>query len=257
MYVAAWQDTVDRLLDLVDDLPAEDMARLTDCPGWTVRDVLAHVAAIESDLVEARPATGGSTGEMDASLTQPGVAERAGRSPEELVAELRTAVAARAGQLRDLPADPQARVSTGSTGLNWSWDRLLRNRVVDLWVHEQDIRRAVGRPGAMSAPGAHITTQTFAAALPYVVGKKVGAVPGATVRVDVTGPVAMTVGVRVDDSGRAHPVESADADVRLVMDTEAFTLLAAGRRPVDTVPVQVEGDQELGRRVLEQLAVTP
>jgi hypothetical protein len=41
------------------------------------------------------------------------------------------------------------------------------------------------------------------------------------------------------------------------MDTEACNLLAAGRRSVDSVPVQVEGDQQLGRRVLEQLASRP
>jgi uncharacterized protein (TIGR03083 family) len=257
-YVAAWRDTAERVLALAEQLSGSDLRTPTDCPGWTVHDVLAHLAAIESELAAAGPPSGGhSTGEMVASLTEAGVAQRAGRSHDELLQELRTVVATRAEQLRDLPADPQAPASTGSTGLRWSWDRLLRNRVVDLWVHEQDIRRAVGRPGAMDTPGAHVTTHTFAAALPYVVGKKAAASPGTTVLVDITGPVATSVGVRVDESGRASPAAVDSADVLLVMDTETFTVLAAGRHPPADVDVQVVGDQELGSRVLRELAVTP
>ena len=257
-YVTAWRDGVDRVMDLLADLSPEELSKQTDCPEWSVLDVLAHLAAIESDLAQAEPvAAGGSTGEMTSALTERGVRDRAGRSREELLHELRTAVSARAAQLSDLPADPQHLASTGSMGLSWTWERLLRNRVVDVWVHEQDIRRAVGRPGGMQAPGAHVSTHTFAAALPYVVGKKVGAVPGTTVALEVTGPAAATVAVRVDESGRARLTDLAAVDVRLVLDTETFTLLAAGRRRADDVDVRVEGDADLGRRVLDQLAVTP
>lgn len=256
-YLAAWRDTADRVLDLATGLSTSDLATRTDCPAWTVHDVLAHLAAVESDLAVAGAEVAGHyTGEMVAALTQPGVTARADRSRDELLLELRTAIAARDEQLRELP-DPQARARTGAIGLKWTWDRLLRNRVIDLWVHEQDIRRAVGRPGAMDASGARISTYTFAAALPYVVGKKVGADPGTTVRLDIDGSVTMSMGVRVDDSGRAEPTEACSADVRLVMDTETFTLLAAGRRSPEEVEARVEGDRELGDRVLQELAVTP
>ncbi len=256
-YVAAWRDTADRVLQLAEALTASELARRTDCPAWTVHDVLAHLAAIESELAAAGgPADDDLTGEMVASLTQPGVTARADRTRDELLEELRTAVATRVEQLRELP-EAQSRASTGTIGLNWSWDRLLRNRVIDLWVHEQDIRRAVGRPGAMDVPGAYVSAHAFAAALPYVVGKKVDADPGTTVRLDITGPVALSLGVRVDDTGRAQPSSTSSPDVRLVMDTETFTLLAAGRRsPVD-VAVEVEGYRDLGSRVLRELAITP
>ena len=255
-YVAAWRDAADRVLDLAGQLSAGELGRSTDCPAWTVHDVLAHLAAIESDLAAATPGDGDCTGEMVAALTQPGVTARAGRSRDELLAELRAAVDTRSEQLRELP-DPQSRAATASIGLNWSWERLLRNRAIDVWVHEQDIRRAVGRPGGMDAPGAHVTTSAFAAALPYVVGKKAGAAPGATVRIDVTGPVSMSLGVAVNDRGRAELVEVGSADVRLVMATETFTVLAAGRRSPADVVVRIEGDRALGGRVLTELAVTP
>ena len=34
-------------------------------------------------------------------------------------------------------------------GVPWNWRTLLRNRPLDVWMHEQDVRRAVGRPGGM------------------------------------------------------------------------------------------------------------
>lgn len=261
-YVAAWRDTADRVIDLFGGLSPGELATLTDCPGWTVRDVLAHLTAIESDLAgggSTVDATEVSPGVMVSSYTARGVAERAGRSHQELLTELRTMVARRAERLdAQLPVDPQARADTGPSGLDWSWDTLLRNRAVDMWVHEQDVRRAIDRPGAMDSAGARITAATFAAALPYVVGKKVGAPAGSRVVVDVTGPVPDTVAVTVDESGRARRVDAVDdPDVRLRLDTETFTVLAAGRRPVDSVEVRVEGDQALGRAVLEQLVLTP
>lgn len=256
-YVAAWRDTADRVLELGAELSAGDLAKRTDCPAWTVHDVLAHLAAIESDLAAAGGgAVGDSTGEMVALLTQPGVTARAGRSRDELLLELRTAVAARVEQLRELP-EPESRARTGAVGLNWSWDRLLRNRAIDLWVHEQDIRRAVGRPGAMDVPGAQVSTQTFAAALPYVVGKKADAAAGTTVCLEITGPVAVSRCVRVNDTGRAEQTRTGSADVRLGMETETFTLLAAGRRRPADVEVLIDGDRDLGDRVLRELAVTP
>lgn len=259
LYVAAWRDTADRVIDLFADLTDDQLALPTDCPGWTVRDLLAHLAALEADLAAAVQVGVVRLGQVPPSYTQRGIEEWTGRSADELLTELRESVATRAERLEaDPPTDPQARAPTGPIGLDWTWDTLLRNRVIDLWVHEQDVRRAVDRPGAMGTAGAQVTTHTFAAAVPYVVGKRVGAPVGTSVVVDVTGPVPTTVAVRVDESGRARRVDAVDdASVRLTLDTEAFTVLGAGRRSVGDVEVAVDGDEALGRRVLKQLAVTP
>jgi hypothetical protein len=65
--------------------------------------------------------------------------------------------------------------------------------------------------------------------------------------------------VEVDASGRAVPTTS-DPDqptVAVRMDVETFALLGGGRRPASELPVEVVGDEELGRRILEAMAVTP
>ena len=67
----------------------------------------------------------------------------------------------------------------------------MRIRVMDMWFHEQDIREAVGEPGHLAGPGARRRALAeVVAALGYVVGKRVGAPAGTTVRFELTGPVA-------------------------------------------------------------------
>jgi hypothetical protein len=62
--------------------------------------------------------------------------------------------------------------------------------------------------------------------------------------------------VVVGDDGRARPTDR-DPDVRLVMAPEAFVVLAGGRRALEEVELEVDGDRQLGLWILDRLAVTP
>ena len=75
------------------------------------------------------------------------------------------------------PRTPRA-PGPGFAGLiGWSWQTLLTNRPFDLWMHEQDIRRATGRPGNLDTAGAAHATGVCARSLGYVLGKRAHA-PG-------------------------------------------------------------------------------
>ena len=78
---------------------------------------------------------------------------------------------------------------------------LLRNRPLDVWMHEQDVRRAVGRPGGLDTEPARHTAEYLAESLGFVLAKKVGAEPGTTLVLEMEGsePFAFTVEI-----GRAH-----------------------------------------------------
>ena len=78
--------------------------------------------------------------------------QRRSQSLAEVTAELRAAITVRSEQLTDLPDDPDQPAPVTPGGIDWTWDVLLRNRCVDMWVHEQDIRRALGRPGGWTPP---------------------------------------------------------------------------------------------------------
>lgn len=251
LYVDAWRESADAVLALEPD----DWDVPTDLPGWTAKDVLAHLVHLERVLVEGETETeqtGGNT--VPADYTNAGVDALRGVPVEQLRADLRDLVARRAETLVDLP-DPQTKATGAPAGADWTWDVALRNRAIDMWSHEQDIRRAVGLPGGLGTLGAHVTTATFSAALPFILGRRAKAPAGAAVRWVVTGPVPVDATIAVGDDGRARATDVAPATT-LTMDTEAFIVLAGGRRGPDDVEVRVEGDTELAQRVLAAMTVT-
>jgi uncharacterized protein (TIGR03083 family) len=258
-YVSGWRESADTVLTLAQGLDPTDGAMSTDCPGWTVQDVIAHLAHLESVLCgEASDDGAAGAAELVSSYTEAGVVERRQASLADVIEQLRTAVEIRSQQLRDLPDDPALPAPVTPGGIDWSWDVLLRNRCLDMWVHEQDIRRALHRPGGLDTTAAQVATMTFSFAMPYVLGKRVKPAAGTTVRWDVTGEIPVDLAIRIDDDGRAHRVNEIDGPVTtLSMSTETFTRLAAGRRRGDQVDVAIDGDQELGRAILGAMAVTP
>lgn len=255
-YVDAWRHSMGAILDL--ELLPEDADRVTDLPGWSVRDILAHLVHLEdvlADGTETADTAGPSTVPQD--YTQAGVDALHDVGLPDLLVRLRELVERRATQLAVLPDDPAAPAPSTPAGAPWTWETLLRNRVIDAWMHEQDLRRALNRSGNLDSPGAQVTLQSFQAALPFVIGKRAKAPAGHPVAVVVTGPVPFAATVVVNDDGRAAIDDDATPETTLTMSTEAFIVLGGGRRKPGQVPVEVDGDTELAHRVLTGLAVTP
>ncbi|MCD9155391.1 maleylpyruvate isomerase family mycothiol-dependent enzyme [Aeromicrobium duanguangcaii] len=248
-YLDAWRQSVAAVLALEPD----NWDVPTDLPGWTAKDVLAHLVHLERVMVEGETTPVGGAA-VPGDYTDAGVAALRDVPVEQLKKDLTDLVERRAETLAELP-DPQAMAVNTPAGVEWTWEVALRNRAIDLWTHEQDIRRAVGIPGGLDDIGAHVTTATFAAALPYILGRRAKAPIGSVVRWIVTGPVPVDATVEVGEDGRARR-SGADPTTTLTMDTEAFTVLGGGRRGPDDVTVEVDGDPELAARVLGAMAVT-
>lgn len=259
--VEVWWQAVDAFTQLLEHLPESAWSRPTDLPGWDVHDVAAHTAHLEAVLAGAPHDTVdiGQPAHVRDGLgrfTEQGVVARRGRGPDELINEIREGATARHTRLlADPPSDPEA-PAEGFPGLDWSWRTLLRNRPLDVWMHEQDIRRATGIPGGLDSAAARHTTDYLAESLGFVLGRKVGAAPGTTLAVVIDdAPVAFTV----DDAGRGQPlaVIPTDPTVGLRMSRESFIVLAGGRRSPDQVPVTVAGDPALADQILTAMGVTP
>ena len=262
--VDAWSASAQAVLDLAETLDETALDRDTDLPGWTVRDIVAHLAHLESELAGSEPVLASDDAvPADArsdpfrAYTEKGVAARRDRSWSELVIELEGAVASLRATLEGdpVPDPPSSFPRPGTT-----WEPLLRDRTFDYWMHEQDIRRAVGRPGGWDSPGAALTVRVLQAALPFVVGKKVRPVAGTTVGWAVAGPSGTDeLVVRVDEDGRARPCDLgvADADASLSMSRESFVLAGGGRAEPASLDVRLGGDTDLAARVLAAMSVTP
>lgn len=263
-YVDTWWTSIGDLLDLAGELDDADWDAPTDLPGWDVRAVLSHVAHLEgvlggapheqADVPEDLPHVHGLMGQF----TEIGVLTRRDADPAQIIEEIRRYTAVRHDELlADPPTDPAALAPGIFGAIGWPTVTLLRNRPLDIWMHEQDVRRAIGRPGNLDSPGARHSADYLLESLGFVLGKRLKAAAGTTLVACVEGhePVAVTVGD--DGRGTTLPQLPSDPDVTLRMGRECFILLAGGRRPAAAADVTVEGDHELAARFLTGLGVTP
>ena len=119
-YADAYVRSYQRIRSLVDDETAG--VEVPTCPGWTVKDVVAHLADFFAVYKSGDP-----TEAFDAGWGDRGVEQRRDRSLQECLQEW-------SGQLED------------SGGLFES--HLAPVAVADVLAHEQDIRTALDLPGA-------------------------------------------------------------------------------------------------------------
>lgn len=264
-YVDTWWSAIGDLLTLLEELGPDDWSAPTDLPGWDVKAIASHTAHLESILAGGPEETADLGDPPPPHVTSPmgqfteiGVVNRRDTDPAEIIEEIRTAAAHRHTALQaDMPEDAEAPAPGVFGMIGWSQRTLLRNRPLDLWMHEQDVRRATGRPGGMDTAGAQHTADYLAEGFGYVVGKRVRPQIGTTAVLSVEGSTPVAVEIGEDERAHRLTVEPEAPTVRLVMGRETFIVLAGGRRPVEDGAIRVEGDQDLGRQIVDRLATTP
>ncbi|QMU73373.1 maleylpyruvate isomerase family mycothiol-dependent enzyme [Streptacidiphilus sp. P02-A3a] len=266
-YADAWTQSIEAVSELVAPLTEGEWNRPTECPGWSVRDVVSHVIAMETELlgdprpIHTLPSDLRHVVDEFTRYCEVPVDKRRCHTGPEMTAELEYTVIRRTRVLRGDRYQPldEVRWPMGPYSRDIPYHQLLRTRVFDVWTHEQDLRRALRAPGGLDSAAAVITRDYLVEMLPKAVAKLAGAPAGSTAVFDVGGPLEFMRTVRVDADGRG----SVDARVTLApsvslsLDWEAFARLTCGRIPAAGAEVKVEGDQELAGRILDNLAVTP
>jgi uncharacterized protein (TIGR03083 family) len=155
-WMAAAEEEYRRLGALLTELDDDDWRRPTDCAGWDVHDVVAHlVGAAESTAsvreMRRQQKLGRSLrpGEPDVDgMNAVQVGERAAATPEQLRSDLADAGARGVRSRRRLPAPLRALPvpfgpPLGTRPLGYLMDRIYTR---DAWLHRVDIARATGRP---------------------------------------------------------------------------------------------------------------
>ncbi|MFF2326539.1 MULTISPECIES: maleylpyruvate isomerase family mycothiol-dependent enzyme [unclassified Streptomyces] len=264
-YADAWTHSIESIAELVKPLAEGEWNRRTPCPAWSVRDVVSHIIGMECEqLGDPRPI---HTLPRDLYHVQNDFARymemqvdvRRHHTAPEMTSELEYTIIRRARQLRNETRDPETMVRA-PLGAEQTLELALRMRAFDVWVHEQDLRATLGRPGNLDSPGSTIARDTLLAALPKVVAKDAGAPANSAIVLDVHGSVEFLRTVRVDAEGRGSVDGSPSLGpaVTLAMDWETYSRLACGRVRAATVAdrIKVEGDQDLAAAILQNFAVT-
>ena len=243
---------------LCSGLPDSQWELPTGCPGWTVKDQVSHLTDYEARLLgrpapQHEPAPAAHVKNELGRSNEIGVDARRSKSGAEVLEEFREVTAERLVQLRDLTEADLAAAALTPAGPGTVAD-LLNLRVMDSWSHEQDIRRALHRPGHTEGPAVAQAVDHFTRFLPYLVGKRAAAPEGSKVvfAIDGRDPVAVEV-----SGGRARPAASLDdPTVTLAIPVASIAALVGGRSDVPD-DVSVTGDRQLGRHVLAAMALLP
>lgn len=236
----------------------------TDCPGWTVRDQISHLVGIERMLLGDDPppplaAVPEYVQNPFGEINETWIEARRSTPGPEVLAEFVEVTSRRLDELRAMPTARFEQIGWSPVG-EVPYRQFMETRVVDCWAHEQDVRRAVGRPGGRNGVGESITLDRCESVMPYVVGKKVGPPDDTSVLFVVVGVMGRQIYLRMVE-GRAMSVAHTPESVptaTLQMDQESFWRLGFGRveptRLLGTGEVRIEGDVALGHRVLDSMA---
>ncbi len=261
------------LLDLLVELSPQEWAAPTICPGWSVKDVAAHL--LGDDIGRLSGGRDGfsnpdfATGLDISTLGLPGLIAAIDRhnalwvegmrrvSPQVLIALLRWS-----GQET---ADYFAALDLDALGMavDWVgpdpapvWLDVAREYTVR-WVHQQHIRDAVSRPGLKERHWVGPVLETFVLGLPRALGDAPAA-DGASVRLIIRGEAggAWTAhrqhGLWTIDQSTGG---MADATVELDQET-AWRLFTRGISPDEArLVARVEGDHTLAERVFHTVSI--
>ncbi len=259
--LATLWDNIDRLCT---PLSEEQWQLSTDCPDWTVKDLVAHMTGSECVLLgqpapEHVPARAGTLPNVLAERNEVHVDYRRSQPSHVVLKEFREVTADRLRALRSLSEEEFSQRSWTPIGTGTYRD-FMQMRIFDCYVHEQDIRRAIGQPGNLDGFLARHALRSAAALITRVLGERVELPEGTTVVFNVAGATSERWGYIAQGTG-LHPLPEApdSPSAQLTLDFETFLRLVCGRMEPQVAlaehQVRIQGDPVLGREVLMHLNV--
>jgi uncharacterized protein (TIGR03083 family) len=242
--------TLERFITLAESLSPEEWNRPTMCTAWRAREILAHQAGSYTAYTTfkqwlhnygQRPRPGQLPEDVTNALQ---VADRAGHTPAEMMAELRAAgpiaIANRASVpgLFRLIRIPRP---TGTLALSHLLD-VIHSR--DTWMHRLDLARATGRDFVQTAEH---DGRIVALVIRDVVEQWEPLLAGQTVTLRLTGVAG----------GEWRFGPSAAPALTLTMDALEFNIFASGRMSAAEAKTRlaVSGDAALAERLLSNTLV--
>jgi uncharacterized protein (TIGR03083 family) len=256
--------TWDEIAVLLRRLTPADFDQPTSCPGWSVRDIVSHLSGFELMLqgAETPPALASTPTYVHnpiGEINETYVEERRSWSVEDSLHEFERVTSESLRRLR-------ARTDEEWEAVGWSpegpapYHRFAETRILDSWIHLQDIRDAVAMPEDDHGTGEEIVVNRFEAAMPYVIAKRARVPDGTTVRLHLQGRLARTIAISVE-GGRATAVDVLEQEPTLEISTPValFWRRVAGRISpaafLGSSATHVEGSQALAEQIANAMAI--
>ena len=253
-------DAVDNVLDrviVIGRSTTDDQADLpSDCPGWSVRDLFAHIVGL-GQLLDGAPVPDVDlpdldhvVNDLDRHMEGP-IQIRRGLPLVAVVDELEGFRPRRLTHLRQLASaegDPEV---TSPFGDPRPLSATLPVHLVDIWSHEQDLRRALGLAVQTDTPAGRFcltrTLEVWSALLP----RKVEGVDAELV-VTATGE---------GSDGQATTIELGAGGQQLGLSGSAAALTRAGfgRGPLEArlADLSLKGPEAAFEAIIPHLVFTP
>ena len=262
--VALLRNEFEALGTLCTPLTTDQWDTPTCLPGWSVRDVLGHVIGTESMLLgEPAPTVDIShvttLANPIAEANEVWVESMRGLSPGELLVRFADVTDRRASALEAMTQADFDAPSWTPAGRDETYGRFMRIRHYDCYLHEHDIRYALGIAPREDVADLASALDEVSTGLGYIVGRRARLPAGSRVRIDLTGPLPRTFLVEVDDRAELVPELHGPPTVGLELPATTFLRLTGGRPDPGTDhagEVVYSGDPVLGRQLVEHLAFT-
>jgi len=255
------------LIALLEDLAGDDWRRPTVCPGWCAHDIVAHIV---HDYVRklARSRDGHeSAGPRQAEdlaaflhrVNQEFVDVSTPWSPRvliDLLGHLGPQLDAYwAGLEMDRRGEPVSWAAPDEPAPAWLD---IAREYSEYWVHQQQIRDAVGRPGADEDRLVRPVVDVFLRAVPYAL-RDVPATRGASVDIAVYGPGGGNWVVSRDDAGWSigHGAAARQAAARVTLSSDTLWRVATRGIGVETAlaNARITGDRALAAAAMSLVSI--
>jgi uncharacterized protein (TIGR03083 family) len=259
-----------RLLELLRGLSDEDWYRPTVAPRWSVKDMAAHL--LDTDMGRLSYQRDG-LGRLQPGLPIDGYRELVvliNRRNEEWVVAARRISPRVLIELLDLIApqvhrlfkslDPfapaRAAVAWAGDDVSPNWFDVARE-YTEKWLHQQQIRDAVGAPGLTGRRWLHPVLDTFVRGLPHTY-RGVSAPDGTAIGLRITGEAGGDWTLRREGAAwQIYAGSADDANARLAIDQDsAWRLFTKGLTPGKArTRALIDGDEALAARLLDLVAI--
>ena len=267
--VGLFAEEREHLLHLLTSLSDDEWATPTVCPGWTVKDVVLHLLGVDLANLSRRRDGFQDTAQRPASDTQADLVAFLTAFNQSWVEATRRLSPRLLCELLAFSGPPLAAyyagLDLGAMGepVSWAgpqpapvWLDVARE-YTERWVHQQQIRDALQRPGLVEPRYCAPVLAAFVHGLPHALSRA-DAPEGTCVRLVISGPAGGAwLALRTDQGWVLAQDEETEAAATVTLDQATAWRLFTRGIPRDEAQrrAQIEGDATLASRVLDTVSI--